>query len=130
MARLHAREKRFSLHNLLRKVDIFWYVNHGYIPDFRLLDFVHQERQLFSKSGLIRRQLSIIPFTDRKLKAAVIKLGGWEAIIAPQFEVTEEVYAALEKAGFERDQFDLSRKYLANPSLYHSEALTERYGQS
>jgi|GEM_PF-1538938 len=127
MARIHVRSKKFSVRHLLKKVDIAWYVSHGFVPDFRKLDFVYEERRLFSKSGLIRTHLSVIPFVDGKLKAAVKKLGGWNVICAPQFEVTEEVYVALEKAGFEREQFDLSRKYLANRSLYHSEALAKRY---
>ncbi len=129
MPRIHVRDRKFSLRDITKKVDIAWYVNLGFIPDFRQLDFVHQKRSLFSKTGLIKIQLSIIPFTDRKLKSAVGKLGGWRTITSPQFEVTEDVYFALEEAGLERDQFDLSRKYLANPSFYRSEALTERYGK-
>lgn len=111
--------KRSSVfYNFLRKIDVFVYVNRGLIPDLKRLDFVREERQLFSDEGLLRISMSIIPGTDGRLKATVKALGGWQVLMQPSFIVTEEVYSKLERSGLGREQFDKSRAYIANPSRY------------
>ncbi len=111
-------KKRSIFKRLLQNVDAFIFVNRGLIPDLQRLDFVREKRKLFSDEGLIRISMSIIPGTDRSLKAAVKALGGWDLITHPSFSVTEDVYSKLEAASLSRNVFDKSRAYLANSSGY------------
>ncbi len=114
------------LYRTVRRIDSFLYVFLGYIPDFRQLDFVHERRELFTKEGLIKQELSLIPFTDRALKSAVKELGGWQWIMSEDFKPTEEVYKKLEAAGFAREKYEKSRAYLKDPTGYRRRALDER----
>lgn len=110
--------KNSIFYKFLRNIDIFVYVNRGLIPDLERLDFVREERKLFSDGGLLRISMSIIPGTDGQLKATVKALGGWDLLMQPSFIVTEEVYSKLEGSGLGREQLDRSRAYIAKSSGY------------
>ena len=115
------------LYKVLRNLDSFQFVYRGLEPDFDQLDFLRDERKLFSDKGLIRARMTMLPGTDMALVAAVKELGGWDAIMQPSFVVTEEVYSRLERAGFSREQLDKSREFNADPSGYRFRAQNQRY---
>jgi len=115
------------LYKILRTIDVFWRHLDGFVDDFEQLDWVYEQRPLFSKEGLIKDDLSLIPFRDRKFGQIVRDYGGWKAITKEDFVPSEELYEKLESIGFGREQFDLSRRYLANPSEYKTQALKRKY---
>jgi hypothetical protein len=111
------------LRRIIQLIDIYWLALDGYITDFEQLDYVYSERRPFSKSGMIKDSLSMFPWRDRLLKRIANQYGGWERIMSPDYEVTEKIYADLERAGFSRESYNLSRKYLADPKEYRTRAL-------
>jgi hypothetical protein len=113
-------------YKVLRTLDILWVSLDGFTPDLEQLDWVFDERPLFSKEGLIKIDISQLPFRDHKLKKIAKKYGGWEVITDPEFVPPRELYERLEKIGFRRDDFDLSRRYLANPDEYKENARKRR----
>lgn len=106
------------LRKIVEKLDRVWYVYHGFLPDFKRLDFVYGGRALFSTEGLIRTHLSIIPGVDNRLKRVVKELGGWDSVMNPNRELTSEAYQKLCEAGFTEEQLRSSREFLANPVEY------------
>lgn len=120
-------DRTSKVFKLLRDIDITLTVWRGLLPDFQRLAFVYEERKLFSDDGLIKIGLSMIPGTERPLKAAVKKLGGWNHIVSPSFTVTEEVYSTLESAGLSRERFNKTREYLGDPVGYVNKAKQRRH---
>jgi len=114
------------LYKVIRIVDILWFSLDGYTPDLEQLDWIFSDRELFSKEGLIKIGISTIPFRDGKLKKIAHKFGGWTVITDPDFVPPEKLYEKLESIRFGRDEFDRTRRYLADPEEYKTNARKRR----
>jgi hypothetical protein len=114
---------------ILRQCDIFWFSLSGYITDLERLDFVWEDRHLFTKEGLIKHNLSSFPWADRELKLIARRYGGWKALMKPDFQPSDQLLSELESAGFTRSEFEHSRIY-NDPSALHELILKRRSGKT
>lgn len=117
------------IYEVLWKIDSLWLHLNGFCPDFEQLDYVDTERPLFTKKGLIKWLPSVIPLRDLKLKKIATEFGGWDEITSPTFIPTEELYSKLEAIGYDRQQFDHSRRYIADPDAYRRQAVEAKWGK-
>lgn len=119
---------RIFVFSIFRVIDTWWFSAHGYLPDVAKLNSDFANRKFFSKSGLIKHQLSLLPWSEIKLKRAVSRHGGWDYVVKPETEITDKMYQDFESAGYTREQFDHSRRYLSDPKKYIEVARQDRQG--
>lgn len=75
-------------------------------------------REPLSVQGTIKKEISLIPFQDVRLKKVVKKYGGWEKIMEKSFAPPDSLYVELEMIGFSRAEIDKSRAYKNDPAQY------------
>ncbi len=112
--------------HFIRRTELSVQIFFGFTPDFEKLDYVFYSRPLFSKEGLIRDHLSLLPFADTSLKRVVKDLGGWEHITDPEYLPNSEEYERLAEVGFSKDDFNKTREYLSDRSAYNRRALARQ----